>query len=128
MLKKPISILALITLISASTLFLIVTKFEPCLGYSAVSFCSQVNTGSLVFLQANLFLFSTSLLSLCMYLVRSISSINLRRSLGSSIRQACLLSIFLQFALTAKILGILEIWNSVLVFAILVTIDSISSS
>ncbi len=128
MLKKPISILALIGLISAASLFIIVSRFEPCVGYSAATFCSEINTGSLVFLQFNLFLFTTSLLGLCMYLVRSINSINLGRSLGSSIRQSILISVFLQFALTAKIIGILEIWNSVLVFAILVTIDSISTS
>lgn len=125
MIKKPISILTLISIISAASLYIIINKFEPCVGYSAASFCSEVNTGSLIFLQANLFLFTTSFLSLCMYLIRSIASINLARSLGSSIRQSILISVFLQFAMTAKFLGILEIWNSVLVFAILATIDSL---
>lgn len=128
MLKKPISILGLITAISVSSLFIIVSKFEPCVGYSAVSFCSEINTGSLVFLQSNIFLFTTSMVSLILYVFRSFSSINLSKTLAASLRQGVLFALFVQFLMISQIFGLLEIWNTVLVFAILATIDSILGS
>ena len=126
MFKRPITTLATISVISLSSLIIILKKFEPCVSYKANSFCGDINTGSIVFFQTNLFLFSLSLVALLLYLLKNTHTNNLEQNVKSSVRQSFLISIYLQFILTSLTFDILYSWNAIISAAILLTIELIT--
>lgn len=126
MFKRPITFLLATTAISLVSLVTIFQKFEPCNSYSANSFCGALNSGSIILLQSNLFLFTLSLFTLVLYLFRIIRSNINSNTIKVSFRQAFLLSTLIQFALTTTIFDILYIWNISIVACILITIEIIS--
>ncbi len=126
MLRKPITLLLSTTLISLASLVTIIKQFEPCNSYSATSFCGSVNSGSITFLQTNLFLFTLSLFTLILYLLKLINRNPQSNIIKGSFRQSFLLSILIQFAMTSSVFGILYYWNLTLVACILFTIEVIA--
>lgn len=126
MFKRPITFLLATTAISFASLFTIFQKFEPCNSYSASNFCGTLNSGSIILLQTNLFLFTLSLFSLILYLIKILKNNVNSNILTSSFRQAFLLSVLIQFTLTTTIFDILYIWNIAIVACILLTIEVIS--
>ena len=125
MLKKPITYLSAISLVSLAGLLTMIHKFEPCDGYSAANFCANLNTQIIAIFQVNLFIFSISLVSLLIYLFKILKYKNYYSALGSSLRQGILIAIFIQYILTSKILGIIENWNIGLMLLILMTVELI---
>jgi len=128
MFKRPITFLLTTTIVSLTSLITLIQKFEPCNSYSASNFCGTINSGSIILLQSNLFLFTLSLFTLILYLVKILKSNASSNKIKNSFRQSFLISVLIQFTLTTTIFDILYLWNLLIVTGILLTIEMISKS
>jgi hypothetical protein len=123
--KKLIPQLIIFAIISWTCLALVILKLEPCLVYSAKTFCEKVSSLGMIMFYISLFFALTSTFSLIGFLSRIYFNNNeiFASHFNVAIRQGILLSICLITCTILLTANILKWWNTIIIFALIIFIE-----
>lgn len=123
--KKLLTPILIFSVISWTCLILVILRMEPCLAYSATTFCQNVSSLGLGLFYSSLFLALTSSFTLIGYLARIYFNNNevFASHFNLSLRQAILLSICIISCIILLTIGILKWWTTIIVFGLVLLIE-----
>lgn len=123
--KKLLTPIIIFTVISWTCLSLVILRLEPCIVYSATTFCQKVSSLGLILFYSSLFFALTSSFTLIGYLSRIHFNNNeiFASHFNLSLRQAILLSTCIIACIILLTLGILKWWTTIMVFGLTLLIE-----
>lgn len=123
--KKLILYTTLFNIISWASLVLIIYKIEPCLTYSATTFCEEPAIPAIILLYSSLFFALTSTFTIIGYIARIYLHNNeiFAFHFNSSLRQALLLSICILSCLVLFTFHILNWVSTAVIFGLVILIE-----